>query len=955
MIHTTCRALTIALMMLPDVASARQRDPHADVRHLDLSPAAVEPVPVARLAASIGIRYGMFTLPNGLRVVVHSDRSAKIVGIQVDYAVGSSSEPVGRTGFAHLFEHLMFNGSENAPEDYSVPMQRLGATINGVTQFDRTAYSTEVPTPGLEQALFLESDRMGYLLGALNQTELDEQRGVVQNEKRGREGAPLATMRSRVQARVFPAGHPYAGDIMGSMADLDAASLDDVRAWFRSHYGPNNAVLTLYGDIDIATARRLVTRYFGAIPAGPPGKRPPTPVPTLPHRLEETVTDRIPGPYLYRTWAVPGVTAPDAAALQVAIGTLTVGGGASLRDHLTRPGGMFRQMSIALEQFDTGGIVTIHGPVAAGVDAAAAARALDAAIADATRTRPSAAAIERYLTRELTGQIRQSAGIGGGVGRIVDGLRMGRGPGWYRTWLDALVAQTPDSVHAAAIRWLDRPAYALTVLPGAAPVPPTTAPQPVRQVAPPSPSPLSPPLAKHTRDPLPPEGAYADVQFPTADHARLGNGIEIVYLPNAGAPLTEILIDFDAGKVADPVDALGTQAMVLALLDKGTTSRDAAVVDRLRERMGAEIAFTAEDDRTTASLSVPTANLRPGLDLIADMIRHPAFGAAAVEVARAELRAGAAEDAENGSLFDRIVSQRMRTAAPYRRRSGPPDAKVLDAITPAALDAFRNAWLRPDKATVYVISDAPLARVRAMLEHGIGDWHPTGPAGVKDRPEAPPALPSAPVPGIVLIDRPGSDQAAIVGGQTVSPLSPDVQLAATVADGALVGNGNGRIARDLRETKGWTYNVTSGFERRALGTDYRLMTPVQQDRAGAAIALMRDYLSGFVGATPMTRQEFDTGIASLLRSMSVTFTGPRAFIDAIRNNRRLGLPDDADAATAVRYRAMTLEQAQTAFRTAIDPATFVWVVVGDAATLTPQMEPLGLPVTVVRPGDTAAR
>ncbi len=905
---------------------------------VDRAAVPAEPVPLATLAKSIVVRYEMFTLPNGLRVVVHPDRSVKTVSVMVDYAVGSASEPAGKTGFAHLFEHLMFNGSENSPEDHSVPMQKLGATINGVTQFDRTAYYNVVPTPGLEQTLFLESDRMGYLLGAINQSELDEQRGVVQNEKRLAEAAPLSTMRSRIQARLFSAAHPYGHDLNGSMADLNKADLDDVRAWFRTHYGPNNAVLTLTGDIDGATARRLVTKYFGAIPAGPNSERPTAPVPTLPQRLDETVTDRISEPYLYRAWAVPGITAPDAVALRVAAGVMTARGGTALSDRLVKRDKMFSSLFVALEQFDAGGIFNIHGSVAPGVDAKAAGHALDAAIAEAARARPATATIERYLTGELTLAIREAA-ASGGVGQVVNGLRLGRGAEWYREQLGALVAQTPDSVSAAATRWLGRPTYALTVMPGEAPSAEIAAPRGKAPVAAAAVSGI-----KGDRGPLPPEGSFTELVFPTAERTRLSNGIELVYLRNGGAPLTEIQVDFDAGSVADPVTARGTQAMVLALLDKGTTSHDAAAIDELRERMGAETTLESDADRTTAGLTVPTANLQPAADLLADMLRHPAFAPAEVDAARASAMAEAAADmVDGGSLLDKLLRERIDAGSPYTRRTGPRSARAIAAVSATDLRAFSNAWLRPEKATIFIVSDAPLNQVRAALERSLGDWRGTGTAGSKDH-----ALPTkAAGPGIVLVDRPGSDQAVIVGGQAVAKLSPDVLLAAKVANGALAGDGMGRVSNDLRETKGWSYNVVSQFTTRALGGDYLMMAPVQQDKAGASIVLVRDHLAAFVGGSPLTKAEFDGTIRTRIRSMFVTFSGARSFMDAIRNNRQLGLPDDTDAGLAARYRTMTLEQARVAFRTAVDPATFVWVVGGDAAKLKPQLAPLGLPITVV--------
>ena len=238
--------------------------------------------PVSVLAKSVDIPYTQFTLKNGLRVIVHTDRKAPIVAVSIWYNVGSKMEPAGKTGFAHLFEHLMFNGSENAPGDFFVPLKEVGATdFNGTTYFDRTNYFETVPTPALERALFLESDRMGYLTGAITQSVLDEQRGVVQNEKRQGDNEPYGLVEYKQLSGLFPKGHPYEHSTIGSMADLDAASLADVKDWFKTRYGPNNAVLVLAGDIDAATAKTLAEKYFGGIPAGPKTALPLAPVPTL--------------------------------------------------------------------------------------------------------------------------------------------------------------------------------------------------------------------------------------------------------------------------------------------------------------------------------------------------------------------------------------------------------------------------------------------------------------------------------------------------------------------------------------------------------------------------------------------------------------------------------------------------------------------------------------------------
>src|SRR5687768_4555207 len=247
--------------------------------------------------------------------------------LSIWYNVGSKDEPKGKTGFAHLFEHLMFNGSENAPGDYFEPLREIGATdFNGTTWFDRTNYFQTVPKPALERGLFLEADRMGHLLGAVTQEKLTNQIGVVQNEKRQGDNEPYGLVEYAQLEALFPEGHPYRHATIGSMADLDAASLEDVKDWFRAKYGPNNAVLVLAGDIDAETARPLVEKWFGDIPGGAEVTPAAASVPTLAAKKDETLHDRVATTRLYRLWAVPGLTDTDTVPLDVAA---TVLGGLS--------------------------------------------------------------------------------------------------------------------------------------------------------------------------------------------------------------------------------------------------------------------------------------------------------------------------------------------------------------------------------------------------------------------------------------------------------------------------------------------------------------------------------------------------------------------------------------------------------------------------------------------------
>jgi zinc protease len=351
--------------------------------------AAAQPAPLADLVRQVDIPYETFTLRNGLRVIVHTDRKAPVVGVTVYYRVGSKHEPKGKTGFAHLFEHLMFGGSENVP-DFDAPLTEAGSTAtNGSTWFDRTNYVETVPTGALDLALFMEADRMGHLLGAVTQAKLDAQRGVVQNEKRQGDNQPFGLVDYAQIEALFSPDHPYGHTTIGSMADLDAASLDDVKGWFRDNYAPNNAILALAGDIDLATARAKVAKYFGAIPAGRAVPPVAAPVPTLPKRIDAVMTDRVSTTRLYRVWIVPGENHPDAT--QLAVGAAVLGGLSSSRldNALVRREQLAVSVTAGAERYEQVSKVEVTVDVKPGVDPARVSARLDELIAELVAKGPT--------------------------------------------------------------------------------------------------------------------------------------------------------------------------------------------------------------------------------------------------------------------------------------------------------------------------------------------------------------------------------------------------------------------------------------------------------------------------------------------------------------------------------------------------------------------------------------
>ena len=903
-----------------------------------------DPAPASVLAEGIALDYQTFTLDNGLRVVVHTDRKAPVVALHAWYNVGSKDEPEGQTGFAHLFEHIgLFNPTENVPGGLMEPLRAMGATDwNGTTWFDRTNFFQTVPTAALEQALYMESDRMGHLLGALSQERLTNQIGVVQNEKRQGDNNPYGLVFYSILEALFPEGHPYRHSTIGSMADLDAASLQDLRDWHRDNYGPNNAVLVLAGDIDVETARVLVERYFGHIPRGPQNEPAQADVPTLADRVDLQMFDRVSNSRLYRAWAVPGLTAAEAADLDVAATVL--GGLASSRldNALVRGEQSAVSVFAGYQPFQRVGFFQITVDVAPGQDVDAVSARLDQIIADFIAEGPTADEVARVVTGELSQRMQAlepTGGFGGQAVVLAEGMLYADDPGFYRTQLDAYARVTPDSVRAVTGAWLTRPVVAVRVDPGeraayAEAAADRPAPEPVE------------PLTITPREPMPPVGQVQGLDFPDVERATLSNGIEVVYAHFDAAPVTRVAIEFDAGHAADPADALGTQALLLQLLTEGTTTRNSIELAEAQERLGATITATAGMDRTIVNLTAPSANLEASALLMADVTRNPALAPAEIERLRAQQLANiAAELTQPNAIGQRALPALLYGEGhPYGRAfTGTGDAAAVAAVSREDLAAFHQTWIRPDNAQLFVVSDRPLSEVTAALEAGFGGWSaPSAPRGTK----AFDAVLPTPEPRIVLIDRPQSPQSVILGGAVLPVTGQDDLVMLNAANEVLGNSFLSRINQDIRETRGWSYGlrgVVNTFEHQ---TPYIINAPVQADRTGESIAVLMEHYRRFVADQGVTEAEALRTVNGNMRQLPGGFETSGAILNALRSNALYGRSDDYWERLAPRYQAMSAADMDAAARAAIDGNRFVWVVVGDASVVRPQLEALGLPIEV---------
>jgi predicted Zn-dependent peptidase len=919
--------------------------------------------PLRQLVQQVDIPYETFTLDNGLRVVVHEDRKAPVVAVSVWYNVGSKDEPKGRTGFAHLFEHMMFYGSENAPGDFFPRLQAIGATDwNGTTWFDRTNYFQTVPTAALETALFLESDRMGHLLGAVTQEKLKNQIGVVQNEKREGDNQPYGLVEYAQLEALFPEGHPYRHSTIGSMADLDAASLEDVKNWFREKYGPNNAVLVLAGDIDVPTARRLVQKYFGDIPRGPVNEPARADVPTLPARRDQVMKDRVATARLYRNWAVPGVGHQDLVPLQVAAAALGGLSSSRLQNILVRQEQTAVRVSANIQVFQRVSLFDVQVDVKPGVDPDQVARRLDQIIADYVANGPTADEVQRVATQTVAGRIgglEQVGGFGGKAVALAEGALYLNDPGHYRRELTAVADATPGQVRDAMQRWLARPVYALQVLPGergayeeSSTGTGGTATQTPRYFRTPQAGeqPLAPmpkTFIQVDRSRIPEVGPISELQFPKVERATLSNGIRVAFARRTTVPVVRISAQFDAGFATDSRDKAGVQSLMAALMDEGTATRNSIEIAEEKERLGAGLGVGSSLDRTSVGLTALRTNLPASLDLMADVIKNPAFDPKEIERLRGQRLAGIASE------LTQPVAIALRTLPPLLfgqqhpygvPLTGSGTAATVQSITRDDIVAAHQRWIRPEALEIFVVGDTTLPEITQLLEQRFGNWQPPAVArGTKDF--------SPPVPAgrqrIVLIDRPQSPQSMILGGAVLPVKGTQEILPLLTANEVLGGQPGARINKDLRETKGWAYGAFSFLNRVEHQVPFIVYAPVQTNRTGDSIVALRQQLQTFLTKSGVTGEELQRTIGGAVRELPGSFETSDAVLGAMIQNSLYDRPDDYQSTLPGRYRALSAADLDRAARAALRADNFVWVVVGDAKQVRPQLDTLGLPIEVM--------
>ncbi|WP_170113437.1 M16 family metallopeptidase [Ahniella affigens] len=864
-------------------------------------------------SAPIDIPAETFKLDNGLTVIVHTDRKAPIVAVNLWYHVGSKNERPGRTGFAHLFEHLMFQGSEHNKGEFISPLEALGATdLNGTTDFDRTNYFENIPTTALDTTLWLESDRMGHLLGAIDQKVLDEQRGVVQNEKREGDNSPYGKTFESMLMGLFPEGHPYRWEIIGSMDDLNAATLTDVKHWFETWYGPANTVLVLAGDIDVPTAKEKVTKYFGDIPPGPAHTRLKSYVPELAANKRELMHDRVGLARVMRAWTVPGVGGKTAEELGLAARILGGSKTSRLNKRLVLDEQVAASVAVYYYPLEIAGLFVVQADAKPGVEIAQLEAMIDAELARFLKDGPTAEEVKRSQSVIQASVIRGAERIGGFGGKadiLAECFTYTGNPHCYRESLSNLATATPASIAAQARQWLSRPNYTLEV----------------------QPFPDYKPTASTVdrKAGVPATTAFPDLAFPNIQRGQLANGVPVVLAERHETPVVQVRFMFDAGYAADFGRKLGTAGFTLGMLDEGTGKRNAVQIAEEAELLGAQFGTYSSLDASGLGLSALSQNLQPSLNLVADLLMNPSFPSKEMERVRGQWLANLEQEKKEPN------SQAMRVLPPliYGDQhpygiplTGSGTEASIKSISADDMRAFHRDFVRPDNLTIVVVGDTDMAAITAALNEAVGSWKPAASA----RPTK--SLPTVERPKaarVFLIDKPNAEQSLILAGETLPPASAPDYLQTNTAISAFGGLFSARLNMNLREDKHWAYGA---YAWAGPARGQRLMSAsagVQSDKTIESLQEMQREFVELVSTREITADELQSVINNDVRSLPGYYETSGAVTAEISNMVLFGRPDDYVRTMKARTEAQTLEQVRQAAKQHIDPNALTWVIVGD--------------------------
>ncbi len=890
------------------------------------------------------IRYERYKLSNGLEILLHEDHKLPIVAVDIWYHVGPMKERAGRTGFAHLFEHMMFEGSKHVGEKAHFKyLEQAGATeINGTTNFDRTNYFETVPANQFETALWLESDRMGFLLDTLDRAKLTNQRDVVRNEKRQGEGTPYGIVDEEVYHQLFPKGHPYYADVIGSHADVEAARLNDVREFFTQYYAPNNATMAIAGDYDPATIKALIEKYFGPIPTGPKVDVTPVVTPAITAERRTVVTDTVQLPKVILAWLAPPAFSPGDADADIAAHILGSGKSSRMYRELVYKQQIAQSASCYDDSESLASTFQCELIAKPGVTPEKLEAEAEKIIADLSASGPTAEEVEWSRNKIETGLISGLQRLGG-FGGVADQLNYYNqytgDPGYLPKDLSRYDAVTPASVQKVAQATLGKDQRVVVYgIPG----------KKVLNDVPRSPEdtdanvvikPQHPPefeAAQAWRATPPPPGPERPLVLPKPSVFTLSNGLTVYLVERHELPIVAVSLQTLAGGAANPPDRPGLAGITAALLTEGTDKRNSEQIANEASLLGTDLSSSSGADSASLSISLLSRHLTRGLDLLADSAQHPSFPTADLERLRARRLTGLLQQQDNPvQLALRAGQLNLFGAANPYAYDALGTADSLHAITRDDVAGFFAKNYGPRASLLELTGDVTPAEARKLAEEAFGKWTSSA------EPVTPPPAPPVPDRKILLVDKPGSPQTALLTFGVGLPRSSPDYPAVTVMNTMLGGLFSSRINMNLREEHGYTYGASSFFRYYRGTGPFISYALVRTDVTAPATEQLFKELDG-IHTRPLTDAELRQSKNSIIRSLPGEFESANGVNGQLSNLWLFNLPQDYYATLPAKIEAVTSADAQAAAAKYIRPENLLVIEVGDKSKIGQSLKDLKL-------------
>ncbi len=831
--------------------------------------AAAEPRSVAA-SPTPRLDYQTFTLANGLKVILSEDRRLPMVAVNLWYHVGPANEAAGRTGFAHLFEHMMFQGSKHVAADTHFKLlEAAGASdINGTTDFDRTNYFETVPSNELELALWIESDRMGYLLDVVDGKALANQRDVVRNERRQSvENQPYGVAAEAVYQALYPEGHPYHGVVIGSHADIAAAQLNDVQQFFKEYYTPNNASLAIVGDFDPVATRRLVEKYFGTLKRGPqaPAINVKTPPITSEKRL--TVTDTVQLPRVYMAWLTPAIFKPGDADADLTADILGGGKSSRLYKTLVYDKQIAQSVQATQESLILGSKFTIQATARPGHTAQELEDVITAEVARLRQEPPATTELERAqntIESQIILGLDTLGGFGGKSDRLNSYEHYLHTPGYLAQDLKRYRDATPQSVKTFAETYLGQNSRVVVqAIPGEKKLSADAGTPSAQDAASGAAQTVNP--DQSWRAAKPKSGPLKAAQFATPQQFTLANGLTVILSERRQLPVVSANLVFGSGSGTNPPDQPGLANFAVAMLDEGTSTRNALQIADEAARLGATLTTSSSMDSSQVTVTSLLRQFPKALELMSDVVLHPTFPQDEVERQRASRLANLVAQKSNPAQ----IAQRVMASAvfgpnhPYGYLEAGTEAsnKVL---TRDAMIAFWKQHIVPGNAALVVVGAVSRAELETLAAHAFSDW--TGKA------PSPPTMPATrqATGKLIIVDTPGAAQTQVrVAGVGARRTTPDYE-ATEIMNMVLGGLFTSRINLNLREDKGYTYGAFSTFAFRKEPGPFFVSSGIRTDATAPAVNEILAEIRKMRDAE-ITVDELSLGRDSLVRSLPGRF------------------------------------------------------------------------------------